>query len=190
MNERDFPHLVELELPPGGFRHQSVEFGAFHHDRGIPIRRGRGRHEGEQFHVRFCFPDAATADAFRERFGGRRLTYSPSKPGRPPGPRSRYQRSHSPRVGGGKVMTPADLRRLHEYLLDVEKVSSISGEMRAVVETEWPELAHKLSPKEVAMIRPKEKPWPPGLLLGRPGRGYVQNAEPYPTICAFIAAAL
>jgi membrane protease YdiL (CAAX protease family) len=25
-------------------------------ERGIPIRRGRGRHEVEQFHVRFCFP--------------------------------------------------------------------------------------------------------------------------------------
>ena len=24
MNERDFPHLVELELPPGGFRSQSA----------------------------------------------------------------------------------------------------------------------------------------------------------------------
>jgi hypothetical protein len=23
MNERDFPHLVELELPPGGFRSQN-----------------------------------------------------------------------------------------------------------------------------------------------------------------------
>jgi hypothetical protein len=66
MNERDFPHIVELELPPGGFRSQSLEFDAFHHDRGIPIRRGRGRHEAEQFHVRFCFPDTATADAFRE----------------------------------------------------------------------------------------------------------------------------
>jgi hypothetical protein len=93
MNEREFPHLVELELPPGGFRSQNLEFDAFHRERGIPIRRGRGRHEMEQFHVRFCFPDAATADAFHERFGGTRLTYSPFKPGRPAGPRVRYQRS-------------------------------------------------------------------------------------------------
>ena len=62
MNERDFPHLVELALPPGGIRDQSLEFNAFHHECGIPIRRGRVRHEVEQFHVRFCFPDAATAD--------------------------------------------------------------------------------------------------------------------------------
>jgi hypothetical protein len=110
LNERDFPHVVDLELPPGGFRNKSLEFDAFHRERSIPIRRGRGRHEAEQFHVRFCFPDAATADAFQERFGGTRLTYSPSKPGRPSGPRVRYQRSYPPRIVGGKVMTPADLR--------------------------------------------------------------------------------
>jgi hypothetical protein len=148
INERDFPHLVELELPPGGFRSQSFEFDAFHRERSIPIRRGRGRHEVEQFLVRFCFPDAATADAFQERFGGTRLNYSPSKPGiRPSGPRARYQRSYSPRIVGGKVMTPADLRRLHKYMLDVEGIDHISDEMRAVVESEWPELAHKLPPK-------------------------------------------
>jgi hypothetical protein len=118
MNERDFPHLVELELPPGGFRNKSLEFESFHREHGVVIRRGSGRHEGEQFHVRFCFPDAATADAFQERFGGKRLTYSQFKPGRPSGPRSRYQHSYPPRVVGGKIMTPADLRRWHEYLLE------------------------------------------------------------------------
>jgi hypothetical protein len=112
-----------------------------------PIRRGRGRHEVEQFYVRFCFPDAAIADAFRERFGGMRFTYSPSKSGQhPSGPRLRYRRSYSPRIVGGKVMTPADLRRLHKYMLDIEKVTVISDEMRAVIEREWPELAHKLPP--------------------------------------------
>jgi hypothetical protein len=104
MNERDFPHLVELELPPGGFRNtrgfrnKSHELESFHRERGIPIRRGRGRHEGEHFYVRFCFSEAAIAEAFQQRFGGTRLTYSPSKPGRPSGPRARYQRSHSPRL--------------------------------------------------------------------------------------------
>ncbi len=37
----------------------------FHRERRIPVRRGRSRHEAEQFYIRFCFPDAATADAFR-----------------------------------------------------------------------------------------------------------------------------
>jgi hypothetical protein len=79
INERDFPHIVELELPPGGFRNLALEFDAFHHERRIPVRRGRGRHGGEQSSIRFCFPDAATADAFQERFGGTRLTSLPSK---------------------------------------------------------------------------------------------------------------
>ena len=59
----------------------------------------------------------------------------------------RYQRSYSPRIIGGKVMTPADLRRLHKYMLEVEGIDHISDEMRAVVESEWPELAYKLPPK-------------------------------------------
>jgi hypothetical protein len=82
VNERDFPHLVELELPPGGFRNKSQEFESFHRERRIVIRRGCARHEGEQFHVRFRFPDATTADAFQGRFGRTRLTHSPLKPGR------------------------------------------------------------------------------------------------------------
>jgi hypothetical protein len=35
MNERDFPHLVELPLPAGGFRSQSDDMLAFHRERGI-----------------------------------------------------------------------------------------------------------------------------------------------------------
>ena len=81
-NERDFPHLVELALPPGGFRSVFLEVDAFHRERRIPVRRGRNRHEVEQFHIRFCFPDAATADAFRNRFGGECLTHAPAKPKR------------------------------------------------------------------------------------------------------------
>ena len=46
MNERDFPHLVEFALPPGGFRTTTADFDAFRRGRGFPIRRGRGRQEG------------------------------------------------------------------------------------------------------------------------------------------------
>ena len=79
-NERDFPHLVELTFPPGGFRSVFLEIDAFHRERRIPVRRGRNQHELEQFHIRFCFPDTATADAFRNRFGGECLTHSPTTP--------------------------------------------------------------------------------------------------------------
>src|SRR5215831_5107430 len=67
-------------LPPGGFRSVLLEIDAFHRDRRIPVRRGRSRHEAEQFYIRFCFPDTATADAFRNRFGGECLTHAPLKP--------------------------------------------------------------------------------------------------------------
>jgi hypothetical protein len=79
-NERDFPHLVQLAVPPEGFRSAFLEFDAFHRERRIPVRRGRSRREAEQLYIRFCFPDAATADAFRDRFGGECLTYAPEKP--------------------------------------------------------------------------------------------------------------
>ena len=80
MNERDFPHVVELALPPDGFSDQGSGFEEFHRKRGIPIRPGRGRHEPTQFYVRFCFPSTAAADAFQNRFGGERLTYTRAKP--------------------------------------------------------------------------------------------------------------
>ena len=79
-NERDFPHLVELALPLGPFRSVFLEIDAFHRERRIPVRRGRSRHEVKQVYIRFCFPDTATADAFRNRFGGECLTYAPEKP--------------------------------------------------------------------------------------------------------------
>jgi hypothetical protein len=47
----------------------------------------------------------------------------------------------------GKPMTPDDLRRLHDHLVDIEAISVISDEMRIVVENEWPEFIHKLPPR-------------------------------------------
>ena len=44
-NEQDFPYLVELALPPEGFRSVLLEIDAFHRDRRIPVRRGQNRHE-------------------------------------------------------------------------------------------------------------------------------------------------
>jgi hypothetical protein len=38
------------------------------------------------------------------------------------------------RLVGGKVMMPADLERLHKYMLEIEGIDHISDDMRAVVE--------------------------------------------------------
>jgi hypothetical protein len=39
---------------------------------------------------------------------------------------------------------PAELQRIHRIILDAAEVEIISDEMRAVVESLLPELAHKL----------------------------------------------
>ena len=62
---------------------------------------------------------------------------------------SKERRTYLPRIVGDKVMMPADLKRLHKYMLDIEHIDHISDEMRAVVESEWPELAYKLPPKDL-----------------------------------------
>jgi hypothetical protein len=61
---------------------------------------------------------------------------------------SKKPRVYKPRLVGDKVMMPADLKRLHKCVLDIKRIDHISDEMRAVVESEWPELAHKLPPKK------------------------------------------
>jgi hypothetical protein len=47
-------------------------------------------------------------------------------------------------------MMPADLQRLHKYMLEIESIDHISDEMRAVVESEWPELVHKPAAEETS----------------------------------------
>jgi hypothetical protein len=73
MNERDFPHIVELQVPVGGLGDRIWEFDAFHRDRGIQSRSGRGRQDEDRFFVHYCLADPAIADAFRARFGGERI---------------------------------------------------------------------------------------------------------------------
>jgi hypothetical protein len=61
----------------------------------------------------------------------------------------KHRRTYEPRIVGGKVvMMPADLQRLHQYLLETDAIELISDEKREVVEAEWPELVHKLPPKK------------------------------------------
>ena len=60
---------------------------------------------------------------------------------------TKKRRTYLPRIVGTRVMMPADLKRLHKYMLEVEHIGVISDEMREVVQSEWPELAHKLPPK-------------------------------------------
>jgi hypothetical protein len=38
---------------------------------------------------------------------------------------SKKRRTYQPRIVGGKVMMPADLKRLHKYMLDIEHIDHI-----------------------------------------------------------------
>jgi hypothetical protein len=59
---------------PNDFRETSFEIEAFHRDRDLATKQGRGRNNEGQWYVRFRFANPTVADAFRDRFGGERLT--------------------------------------------------------------------------------------------------------------------
>src|SRR5262245_18391501 len=56
--------------------------------------------------------------------------------------------AYMPRIVGNRLVTPAELQRLHEQLLKND-VIVVPGDMRALVESEWPELAYKLPLEKV-----------------------------------------
>ena len=54
---------------------------------------------------------------------------------------------YEPRVIGGRLMMPAELQAIHRYVVETPILENITEEVRAVVETVWPELMSKLPPK-------------------------------------------
>jgi hypothetical protein len=56
--------------------------------------------------------------------------------------------AYMPRIVGNRLVTPAELKRLHEQLLKNDEIEVIADDMRAVVESEWPELTYNLPAKE------------------------------------------
>ena len=73
MNERDFPHIVELALPSDGFGRALDAVHDFHRLRGIQSRDGRRQRRDEQEYVRWCFASVIDADDFAQQFGGTRI---------------------------------------------------------------------------------------------------------------------
>ena len=72
-----------------------------------------------------------------------------NKRGQKPGPRRGNHRRfpYEPRVVGGKLMTSAELQVIHRYVIETPILEEVTEEIRAVVETVWPELLSKLPPK-------------------------------------------
>jgi hypothetical protein len=62
-----FPHIIEIAIPPLGLDQQtSRSIVDFHRSRNIQVQFGHAIKNV----CRWCFSDAAIAEAFREQFGG------------------------------------------------------------------------------------------------------------------------
>ena len=72
---RDFPHIVEMLLPPTGFGNRLNAMFDWHTANGIESQRGPERREvvdhDIRYFVRWCFADRATAKHSRRNFPGR-----------------------------------------------------------------------------------------------------------------------
>jgi hypothetical protein len=67
--ERDFPHIVEMIVPPGGLGSKLDAMYEFHTQYGIKPQRGHGRHDANGSVIRWCFADPAVAKSFATVFG-------------------------------------------------------------------------------------------------------------------------
>jgi hypothetical protein len=73
--ERDFPHIIEIDLPLAGLDVRlSRAMGKFHESNDITPHFGRTRTKKDHHYCRWCFSDPAVADAFRTQFGGELVT--------------------------------------------------------------------------------------------------------------------
>jgi hypothetical protein len=72
-----------------------------------------------------------------------------NKKGQKAGPQrgNRKRFPYEPRVVGGKLLIPAELQAIHRYVLETPVLNNVTDEIRAVVETVWPELMSKLPPR-------------------------------------------
>jgi hypothetical protein len=68
--EREFPHVVEIAVPPGGLGAQLDAMHYSHGARGIEACLGLGRRDKGHDYLRWYITRPAAADAFAVEFGG------------------------------------------------------------------------------------------------------------------------
>jgi hypothetical protein len=68
--EREFPHVVEIAVPPGGLGAQLDVMHHFHRARGIQACLGLGRRDEGRDYLRWYFTRPTVAEAFVAEFGG------------------------------------------------------------------------------------------------------------------------
>jgi hypothetical protein len=70
LNERKYPHIVEVALPDRGFLSIIEAIERFHRLRAIEARRGRSTAHHGAYWGRWCFNNSRTAEAFCAEFSG------------------------------------------------------------------------------------------------------------------------
>jgi hypothetical protein len=48
---------------------------------------------------------------------------------------------------GGRVLTDDELRQIRQQIEEFDSIEAIDNDLHALIESEWPDLAHKLPPK-------------------------------------------
>ena len=66
--EKDFPHFVDMVVPPGGLGKRLDAMYEFHTQYGITPQRGHGRHDANGSVIRWCFADEEIAKSFATVF--------------------------------------------------------------------------------------------------------------------------
>ena len=66
--EAEFPHHVDIAVPPGGLGTRPDAMYEFHAQHGIKPQRGHGAHTADGAIIRWCFADASVAAAFSDKF--------------------------------------------------------------------------------------------------------------------------
>jgi hypothetical protein len=67
--EQEFPHHVDITVPPGGLGTQLDAMYEFHSQHGIKPQRGHGKHDADGAIIRWCFADPSLATEFASKFG-------------------------------------------------------------------------------------------------------------------------
>lgn len=67
--EQEFPHRVDIIVPPGGLGTRLDAMYDFHAQHGIKPQRGQGKHDADGSVTRWCFADEGLATAFASKFG-------------------------------------------------------------------------------------------------------------------------
>jgi len=67
--EQEFPHHVDIVVPPSGLGTRLDAMYDFHTQHSIKPQRGHGEHNADSAVIRWCFADAGLAAAFANKFG-------------------------------------------------------------------------------------------------------------------------